>query len=216
MPAVPKGLFDNMDANIEKLKEQIRGKLSDIDPEIKDAVDEHFLEMIDSKKEQECSCTSCTCEKKPVTERIKTFEDACDEIGRGHKLVEDYGRCSYLGVSKDIVAYLKLRIICAALNEGWEPQFTKNEYRYYTYFMLYSEKDVERMGDKTKNKLGLVLWGGIAVHGAYCGLACASSSNAWSSSAAGFGSRLCLRTRELAEYCGRQFIDLWKDLYVGK
>lgn len=50
LPDVPKGLFDNMDVNIEKLKEQIRGKLSDIDPEIKDAVDKHFWEMIDCKK----------------------------------------------------------------------------------------------------------------------------------------------------------------------
>ena len=36
----------------------------------------------------------------------------------------------------------------------------------------------------------LVLWGGNAYPGAYCGLAYADSSYAWSSSGAGVGSRL--------------------------
>ena len=36
----------------------------------------------------------------------------------------------------------------------------------------------------------LVLWGGHASHGANCGLASATSSNAWSNSTASIGSRL--------------------------
>lgn len=36
----------------------------------------------------------------------------------------------------------------------------------------------------------LVLWGGYAYYGAYCGLAYASSNHAWSYSAAYIGSRL--------------------------
>ena len=155
------------------------------------------------------------CEPKDVTERIKTFEDAYNELGDEHPFV-----CAYdalitheeLDDQEDIVAYLKLRIICAALNEGWEPRFTKNEYRYYTYFMLYSEKDVEGMDDKTKNELGL--FGCTAYYGPCCGFVAAYALSGSGGANATVGSRLCLRTRELAVYCGRQFIDLWKDYYI--
>lgn len=64
-----------------------------------------------------------------VTERIQTFEDARSELGSAHPLVEEYETitCRCGGLSTDILAYMKLRIICAALNEGWEPKFTKDE-----------------------------------------------------------------------------------------
>ena len=152
---------------------------------------------------------------KPVTERIKTFDDACNELGENHPFIHAYAAWithEDLDGQEDIVAYLKLRIICAALNEGWEPQFTKNEYRYYPYFVLYTEEEVEKIDEETKNELGL--FGGAAADGAYCGLASAGSYNAWSGSAAYIGSRLCLRTRELAVYCGRQFFALWADFYL--
>ena len=60
---------------------------------------------------------------KNIMERVKTFEDACDELGEDHQYVKAYRewmRISY-AECKDITAYLKLRIICAALNEGWKP-----------------------------------------------------------------------------------------------
>lgn len=168
-------------------------------PELKGLLDA-LLESKDSE-----------CEPKDVTERIKTFEDAYNELGINHKFVVEYNDCKD-SVSKDLKAYLKLRIVCAALNEEWEPTFAGDEYRYYPYFVLYTEEEVERMDDKTKNKLGL--FGGDASDGARCGFVAASASNAFGSARADFGSRLCFRTRELAVYCGKQFIDLWKDYYI--
>ena len=32
---------------------------------------------------------------------------------------------------------------------------------------------------------------------------------------AGSGSRLCYKTRELAEYSAKQFIDIWKYIQIG-
>ena len=57
--------------------------------------------------------------KKPVTERIKTFEDACKELGN-HPFVKEYALINPFTnfYSKDLIAYLKLRIITAALNEA--------------------------------------------------------------------------------------------------
>ena len=64
-------------------------------------------------------------DNRPVEERIKTFEDACEALGDDHTFViayKDY--VSYIyehdrdDYDFDLVAYLKLRIITAALNEG--------------------------------------------------------------------------------------------------
>ena len=169
-------------------------------PELKGLLDA-LLESKDSE-----------CEPKDVTERIKTFEDACNELGEYNKLVNEYRYVESTNISKDLAAYLKLRIICAALNEGWEPQFTNDEYRYYPYLVLYTKEEVENMDENTKKGLGLI--GGSANYGARCGFVAAPAGSAFGYAAALFGSRLALKTRELAEYCGKQFIALWADFYL--
>ena len=74
--------------------------------------------------------------EKEVRERIKTFEDACREIGID---AEAWNRDKIsLGLEPDVLAFLKLRIIVKALNEGWEPRFTEDECRYYPWFILYT------------------------------------------------------------------------------
>lgn len=45
----------------------------------------------------------------------------------------------------------------------------------------------------------------------YAGFAYAHSSNAPSNTYANVGSRLCLKSSELASYCGKQFIGIWAD-----
>ena len=52
--------------------------------------------------------------------------------------------------------------------------------------------------------------------GAYCGLAYALSSIVWSYSAAYLGSRLAVKSSEIAIYFGEQFKELWKDFLIGK
>lgn len=156
--------------------------------------------------------------KLPVTERIKTFGDACYELGDKHPYVQDYlnidnGKVS---ISPDILAYLKLRIICAALNEGWEPKFTKDEWRYYPWFYLYTNEELSEKSDEWKNDRRLISTGSYEVKG-YAGLAsayshCILSHCILSHSSANIGSRLCLKSNTLASYCGKQFIELWADL----
>lgn len=148
---------------------------------------------------------------KDIMERIKTFEDALNELGRNHPLVCQYNNID--DVDFDLSAYLKLRIIVAALNEGWTPKFTEDEYRYYPYFYLYTKDEVERMDEDEKKDL--VAFGGHACLGASCGLGFVAADNAFPVSSANYGSRLALKTRELAEYCGKQFKELWFDYYVG-
>lgn len=70
------------------------------------------------------------------------------------------------------------------------------------------------MDEEDRNRL--VLWGGDATAGANCGLACAYSSDAWSTSFANVGSRLAVKSSEIAIYFGEQFKELWKDFLIGK
>lgn len=64
-----------------------------------------------------------------VIERIKTFEDACLELGidQSDVLVTN----SAYGVN----AFIKLQIIAKALNEGWKANWNNSsEYKYYPWF----------------------------------------------------------------------------------
>ena len=70
------------------------------------------------------------------------------------------------------------------------------------------------MNEEDRNRL--VLWGGYAYHGANCGLAYADSIYDWSSSTAYVGSRLAVKSSEIAIYFGEQFKKLWKDFLIGK
>lgn len=145
-----------------------------------------------------------------VTERIKTFEDAYRELGEEHPMVLQYKAVSSIpSIACDMLAYSKLCVIVAALNEGWETKFTKCENRFYPWFYLYTNKELSGKSEAWKKEYELLLWGGSAFSGAYCGLAYAGSDYAFSSSDAYFGARLAMKSKELAAYCGKQFIDIW-------
>ena len=156
-------------------------------------------------------------DNRPVTERIKTFEDACNELGEENILVQAYRTAEFntsgnMNDVSDVVAYLKLRVIAEALNEGWEPHFTTDEYRCYPWFYLYTKEEIDEMDEEKKKKLWL--FGGHSRHGAVCGLAFANSSDAWSSSSAHLSARLAVKSEALAKYFGQQFIDIWSDYVV--
>ena len=156
-------------------------------------------------------------DNRPVTERIKTFEDACNELGEENVLVQAY-RTAEFNTSgnqndvSDVVAYLKLRVIAEALNEGGEPQFTTDECRWYPWFYLYTQEEIDKMDEEKKKKLWL--FGGNSDSGSYCGLAVEFSHCAWSTSVSYLSARLAVKSGALAKYFGQQFIDIWSD-YVA-
>ena len=149
---------------------------------------------------------------KDIKERIKTFEDACGELGNEHPFVKSYEKYvnTASGEEDDVVAYLKLRIICAALNEGWEPTFDKDEWRYYPWFYLYAQKEYEERDEDEEKSCRVPLRSDSNAY-AGGGLVYAYARYAGSDSYSFYGVRLVFKTRELAEYCGKQFIDIWAD-----
>lgn len=149
-----------------------------------------------------------------ITNKIKTFEDACEVLGKDHEDVALFRDLSTLPtpLPPDLMAYIKLRIVCLALNEGWQPKFTQDEVRYWPWLWLYTQAEYDRLDDADKKEL--LLFGGRANYLARCGVASSGSDFAFSISSAIIGARLALKSRELAIYCGRQFLPLWTALYV--
>lgn len=172
-----------------------------------------FLKLVDAEEEQKK-------DERPITERVKTFEDACKELGEDHKLVQQFKAIQEaIAEDKEATAYFKLGIITAALNEGWEPDFTNDdEYRYYPYLCLWTKEELEDKDEEWKDDHNLQLWigGGISSNGPDCGLAFASSNNAWSPALADISARLAHKTEELAIYSGKQFTELWTNYTTGK
>lgn len=172
-----------------------------------------FLKLVDAEEEQKK-------DERPITERVKTFEDACKELGENHKLVQQFKAIQEaIAEDKEATAYFKLGIITAALNEGWEPDFTNdNEYRYYPYLCLWTKEELEEKDEAWKDDHNLQLWsgGGGSSAGAFCGLACADSGSAWSDATAYGSARLAHKTEKLAIYSGKQFTELWTNYTTGK
>lgn len=148
-------------------------------------------------------------DNRPVTERIKTFTDACNALGDEHPLVKEYLKVADGNIIlDDLYAYLKLRIIVAALNEGWEPKFEKGEYRYFPWFYLYTKEQYDELDDEEKGRC--VLRSGSGAFSSVGFVHCYANGDA-SHSGSSSGSRLAFRTRELAAYAGRQFTEEWAD-----
>lgn len=161
-------------------------------------------------------------DNRPVEERIKTFDDALEALGAEHPLVKNYRQWSdCMEDDPNLRAFLKLRIITAALNEGWEPQFDEDELRWYPWFVLYSADELAEKSDEWKAARTIVPLDNYRVvgrssHNAYAGggLVYANAGDASSNSDADGGSRLAFKAEALANYAGRQFAELWADFYL--
>ena len=174
----------------------------------------------------------CVDDERPITERVKTFEDAYAELGSEHPFCkawdsiyqgdEDFDDISDIA---DILAYHKLRIVVAALNEGWTPTFEYGEYRWFPWFEFQTYDELQEAyqenGEEWANAHKYASLDKYRVVGrAYSsanadgGLAYASTSSASSSSYTSYGSRLAFRTKELAAYAGNQFVDLYADFLL--
>ena len=147
-----------------------------------------------------------TLKPKTVMDRVKTFEDALKELKPFHPLVKEYKALRKADVTSNLIAYSKLCIVTAALNEGWTPKFIKGERRYFPYFFLYTDEEIRNMSEEEKSR---VVCRSNYYADAYGGVSCASAHNDSAHVFASFGSRLAFKTRELANYAGKQFIKLY-------
>lgn len=146
----------------------------------------------------------------PIWDRIKTVEDAITYTGM--TLPDNIDE-----LPLDVQAFLKLRVVCAAYNELKKdeldqfPRFTTNEYRYYPWFLLYTQEEIDRMDKEDRSRvLGRSFYNAYA----YAGVAYSNTSVASSYSYANIGGRLCFKTEELATECGKRFAKLWGQFFA--
>lgn len=157
-----------------------------------------------------------------VRERIKTFEDAVQALGEEHPFVIAYYNIADIDeCAGDVEAFMKLRIITAALNEGWQPQFGEDEVRWYPWFVIYYPDELAEKSDEWKSERVIVPLDNYRVVGrsynnanAYGGLVDANAGYASSYSSTSHGSRLAFKSKELCDYAARQFATIWADFYL--
>ncbi|MEA4918127.1 hypothetical protein SDC9_145686 [bioreactor metagenome] len=109
-----------------------------------------------------------------------TYEEVCHFIGETPIDEEELRR---LGFTQDEIDYRKLKTITKAYNDGWVPDWKDDDQpKYFPYFST----------------------------GSSSGFAFLGTVYDYSDPNAGCGSRLCFKSKELAEYAGRQFVDLYR------
>lgn len=149
--------------------------------------------------------------EKELMNRIKTLEDAMEITGMSLPEVEN--------LPKDVIAYMKLRIIAAALNGlnaetlAEFPKFKWGEWRWFPCFYVFSQEEIESMDESEKALVLARSYGSSNTDG---GVAYANAHNDASYSGSDYGSRLALKSRNLAEYAGKQFIEIWADFLMSR
>ena len=123
--------------------------------------------------------------KQNITDRVKTYADACAVLGIKETLPNVGGLRPKDRPS--VTAYYKLIVIAQALNEGWEPDWTnEDQEKWFPWFYF----------DREKNKIA--------------GFASAGTNRAPTYTHASIGSRLCFKTEALCAYAARQFEPLYE------
>lgn len=113
-----------------------------------------------------------------ITDRVKTYEDACEVLGI------DPDDDDFDELESDEIAYIKLKRIVRALNEGWKPNWDNSiQYKWYPWFYMQTSG-----------------------FGLYVARYDRASTHV--------GSRLCFQSEELAIYAAKQFKDIYQDYFT--
>ena len=125
--------------------------------------------------------------QKDIKERIKTFDDVIRELGDDP---EEFKNAISIMEEPDEIAYVKLKLIAKALNEGWTPDWSNGEWdKWYPWFKMDDSSSAGRFSF-------------------YVAVDLSSDSSV--------GSLLCFKSKDLATYAGTQFLDIYKDFFTVK
>lgn len=131
-----------------------------------------------------------------IIERVKSFEEACDETRKDYHLPFDQNTKDLIERSSN--GLYKLCVIAKALNEEWEIDINDKKQEVWWNW-------VDLRG---------LLSGGSADNGAIAGFGSSSAYIAPSSASTYFGSRLCIRSKPIAEHFRLKFIDIWCEYLI--
>lgn len=129
--------------------------------------------------DKEKSLITCSEIPKSIIERIKTLQEAIDELGELDEEVIELRKLENSKITSHVLYHQQAVVIAKALQHGWVADFSDSDQRKYTAYYKISSA------------------GGFVF----------SVFDSWSA-AAHVGSRLCFPTFELAKYFGTQFIEI--------
>lgn len=189
------GKFDSKSEAADEMLGFIEEHNEDVDSD-----DEEYLTPFDFTLEE--------IESKEINEVVTTYEEAREYLGGkpnadftvakkilsgNHVKLDDVANLvSEVNPKhiKALIAYNRLCTIAQAWNkaDGFEPDFSNtSQYKYFPWF------------EYSRDAAGFVY---------------ARTAYTATSASAGIGSRLCFKTRERAMQFGKQFIDLWNDVFL--
>ncbi|MCL1636278.1 hypothetical protein [Elizabethkingia bruuniana] len=123
-----------------------------------------------------------------IKERIKSIEDAINELGENDDEVIVLRALEVAGISNHILYTQWLVVITKALNEGWEPDWGNGQWdKWFNWFNMPSENG--RFSFNDSDNLSST---------SYC------------------AARLCLKSKDLAEYAAKQFINTYEKSYTNQ
>ena len=115
-----------------------------------------------------------------IKDKVKSFEDACKLLDITPSVPEVKGIPEKY--QKPLIANYQLMVIAEALNEGWSPDWSNGEWdKWYPWFDMDNSSSAGRFS---------------------------FNASVFQYSASHVGSHLCFKSRELAEYAGKQFIEI--------
>lgn len=123
---------------------------------------------------------------KDVQDRIKSIDDAVQELGEDDPEVQELFKLQEAGITSHVLYTQMLVVITKALNEGWTPDWSSGMDKWFSWFNMSS------------SSAGWFSFGfsGNQRSGSVC------------------GSRLCFKSRELAEYAAKQFIQVYEKSFI--
>jgi hypothetical protein len=136
-----------------------------------------YLENLNELENEVKSIRRIINDSRTIIDQVNSYEDALIVLNI-KSLVKE-------GNSKDLNAYIKLKVIVKALNEGWVTEYTSygGNSKWYPDFRFNGNR--------------------FEFSSIWC------DSNFSSS-----GAHLSCKTREIAEHLGKNFLDIWNDFLL--
>jgi len=127
-----------------------------------------------------------------MKKQITTWQEAFEKKGLDANVMPDVSMLPEK-YRKSQIALFKLHVIAEVLNDGWEPDYSdRSQWKYTPWFTV----------EATKEKTS-----GVGLSFDDCG--------PWAAFTV-VGVRLCFKDEETAEYAGKQFKELYEDLFLKK
>ena len=122
-----------------------------------------------------------------IQDRIKTIDDAVKELGDNDPDVIEYLKLEAARISGHILYTQMLVVIIKALNEDWTPDWHNGIWdKWFNWFNMSSSSSGRFSFDGSVGR---------------------NSNSAC-------GSRLCFKSKELAQYAAKQFIDIYEKAFT--